>query len=118
MERDKTNCGLIRSDEEIGCELECCVILLYCYCHWYCFYHHYYYRERSLTTIISTGIVVGVVIKPSREYNGFSIHVILSFPLRVENKSHIALCSVELFYMEPSGGHFNKCGVLMSSLWF
>lgn len=49
---------------------------------------------------------------------GFPSIVILSLPLRVKNKTHIALYSVEMAYVEPSGGHFNKCGVLMSSLWF
>lgn len=76
------------------------------------------------TVIITTITIISMLLLRVSLLNlvvnitGFPFIVSLSLPLRVKNKSHIALYSVELAYVEPSGGHFNKCGVLMSSLWF
>jgi hypothetical protein len=106
------HCRLIRSGQDTGCELECIVIL---YCYFYYRYRHYTVISTAIITGIPTIIVgiMGVAVKSSRFHSLSFCHS--GFALKTKAILHY---SVELSYMEPSGGHFHKCGVLMSSLWF
>jgi hypothetical protein len=75
------------------------------------------FRESLLLDFI-TGIVV--IVECGCECNGFQ-PILISYPLLRIMKAELAYITLYpaiLFYVEPSGGHCNECGVLMKRLWF